>query len=105
MNDITFNLLKIVVSVCAALIAYYLIPILKNKVEDDKYAQLLDLIDIAVRAAEQTVKGSGMGNVKKEYVISAVTEWMNKAGINITDAELTQLIEAAVFTMNRERDK
>ena len=50
MDELTFHLLKIVISVCSALIAFYLVPILKNKLKDDKYAKLLEMIDIAVRA-------------------------------------------------------
>lgn len=100
MNDLTFHLLKIVISVCSALIAYYLIPILKNKLKDDKYAKLLEMIDIAVRAAEQTTKGLKMGPVKKEEVMTFMTEWANNVGISITQDQLSQLIEAAVFEMN-----
>lgn len=102
MNEITFNILKVVVSVCSALIAFYLVPLLKNKLKEDKNAQLLEMIEVAVRAAEQTIKGSGMGKVKKEEVIIFVNDWMNKAGISITDKQLSQLIEAAVYNMNKE---
>lgn len=101
MNELTFHLLKIVISVCTALIAYYLIPILKNKIKDDKYARLIEMINIAVRAAEQTVKGSKMGAVKKEDVIIFINNWMNQNGFSITQDQLSQLIEAAVFSMKR----
>ena len=101
MNDLTFNILKIVVSICSALIAVYLVPYIRNKLKDDKYTQLLMIIEVAVRAAEQTI-GDGMGPVKKEEVIKFVTEWMNSQGIVISQDQLDQLIEAAVFNMNRE---
>ena len=101
MNDLTFNILKIVVSACAVLIAYYAIPYVKNKIKSDKYAELLAIIDVAVRAAEQTIKGSGMGALKKDNVVIFVTEWANKAGIAISQDQLNQLIEAAVFNMNQ----
>lgn len=101
MNDFTFILLKIVVSVCSVLIAVYLIPYLKNKLHEDKYEQLIAIIDVAVKAAEQTIKGSGMGNVKKENVMIFVNNWMNTNGFSITQNQLSQLIEAAVFNMNK----
>lgn len=101
MNDFTFNLLKIVVSVVAALLAVYLIPYIRNKLKDDKYAQLLAIVEIAVRAAEQTIKGSGQGVVKKEEVMVFVTGWMNDHGFIISQSQLSQLIEAAVFNMNK----
>lgn len=101
MNDITFIILKLVVSVVAALIAYYVIPILKSKIKEDKYAELLSIIEIAVKAAEQTIKGSKMGAVKKEDVIIFVTEWANKHGITISQDQLDKLIEAAVYELNK----
>ena len=102
MNEVTFNILKIVVSVVSALVAVYLIPFIKAKTADVKYQKLLDMVEVAVRAAEQTIKGSGQGAAKKEEVITFVTDWMMEHGVNITYDQLEQLIEAAVFNMKRE---
>ena len=103
MNDITFNLLKIVISVVAVIVAYYVIPFIKGKIQSDKYKELLAAIDIAVRAAEQTTKGSGMGPIKKEDVIITMTGWLNQKGIDISQKQLSDLIEAAVFNMNNSK--
>lgn len=101
MNELTFNILKIVVSICAALISIYVIPLLREKLNDSKYQRLLEMVEIAVRAAEQTI-GAGHGSVKKDEVVTFVTKWMNAHGIQITQEQLDQLIECAVFNMNRE---
>ena len=101
MNELTFNILKIVVSICAALISIYVIPLLKEKLNDSKYQRLLEMVEIAVRAAEQTI-GAGHGSVKKDEVITFVTKWMVEHGVKITEEQLDQLIEACVFNMNRE---
>ena len=101
MNDLTFNILKIVVSVVMALIAYYVIPYIKRRIESDKYQEFLEMINITVQAAEQTTKGKGMGIVKKEEVMIFMTEWINKVGISITQEQLSQLIESAVYEMNQ----
>lgn len=101
MNDLTFNILKIVIAVSAALITAYLIPYIKNKLKDEKYAQLVAMVETAVRAAEQTFKGSGKGKLKKEDVLSFVHFWMVNNGIDISDAQLDELIEAAVFQLNK----
>ena len=103
MNDQTFNILKIVISVVAALIAYYMIPIAKWHIKSAANAELVEMINIAVRAAEQTTKGSGMGAVKKENVIIFMTNWLNEKGIEISDKQLSDLIEAAVFNMNNAK--
>lgn len=103
MNDITFNVLKIVVSVTFALVSYYLIPVLKEKVKEAKYKDLLEAVRVAVEAAEQTFKMSGMGKVKKEDVLAYVTDYLNKKNMNITEEQLDKLIESAVFQLNKEK--
>ena len=103
MSEVMFNILALVVSVCCALIAAYVIPVLKNKLSDEKYGQLLEMINVAVRAAEQIYKESGMGKIKKEQVVSIVTGWMNEHGVAITVQQLDQLIEAAVYELNNPR--
>lgn len=93
MNDYLFALLVIVVCVCAAYISKYLVPYIK---------QLMTIkeVEAAVKAAEQTIKGSGMGSTKKAQVIADVTSWLNTYNIKITETQLSLLIEAAVRTMN-----
>lgn len=100
MNDLTFNILKIVVAVATVFISAYVIPLLKEKLNDSRYNRLLDMVEIAVRAAEQTIKADGA--VKKDEVVKFVTQWMLAHGIAITQDQLDQLIECAVFNMNRE---
>ena len=102
MDDMTFMLLKIVVSICAALITVYVIPYLKTLKEDARYAGVIDMIELAVRAAEQTITGSGQGALKKAEVLRFVTDWLNRNGIGIMEDELDQLIEAAVYRMKQE---
>lgn len=102
MNEVTFTILKIVVSVCAALITVYVIPYLKTLRKDARYSSLIDIIKVAVLAAEQTITGPGQGAVKKEQVIEFVRDWMTKQGIDITYDQLSQLIEAAVYSMKQE---
>lgn len=105
MNDVTFNILKIVLSIACALIAAYLVPLLKEKLKDAKYKNIIDAVKTAVEAAEQTFKEAGMGKVKKEEVIKFVTNWMIEQKFFITEEQLDQLIEAAVYQLNKGRDE
>ena len=102
MNDITFNILKIVIAVATALISAYVIPLLKENLHDAKYQKLLDIVEIAVRAAEQTIQGSGQGALKKDEVVNFVSEWMMIHGIEISQDQLDQLIECAVYNLKLE---
>lgn len=102
MNDITFMVLKIVISICAALITVYVIPYLRTLRSDKRYSALIDMVRVAVLAAEQTITGEKQGSVKKETVVEFVRDWMQKQGLDITYEQLSQLIEAAVYSMKQE---
>ena len=101
-NELTFDILKIVVSVCAALVTVYLVPYLKTLKEDKRYASLVEMVEVAVRAAEQTIKEPHEGKLKKTEVVQFVTEWLDKQGIKITPEELDRLIECAVYQLKQE---
>jgi LL-H family phage holin len=102
MNELTFNILKIVLSAATAIITVVIVPYVREKIKDSKYEKLLEIVEIAVRAAEQTIKGSGNGAVKKDEVVNFVSWWMLEHGIKVSPEQLDQLIEACVFSMNRE---
>ena len=101
MNDVTFIILKIVVSVCAALITVYVIPYLKTLRQDKRYASLLEMIEVAVRAAEQSLKNE-TGDFKKSEVVSFVCHWLETNGVKIDMEQLDKLIECAVYQMKQE---
>lgn len=100
MNDITFTILKVVVSVCSALITIYLIPYIYTLKEDKRYASLVAMVEVAVKAAEQTI-GAGQGALKKSEVIDFVSKWMNDNGVRITEEQLSQIIESAVYQLKQ----
>lgn len=101
MNDITFIILKLVISVCAALITAYVIPYIKTLRNDKRYASLLDAVEVAVRAAEQSLKNE-TGEFKKSEVLTFCAHWMDEHGIYISQEQLDHLIECAVFQMKQE---
>lgn len=101
MDEFTMVVLKIVVSVCAALITAYVVPYIKTLREDARYASSVEMIEIAVRATEQVLK-TEQGVYKKADVVKFVSEWLERKGIRITEDELDQLIEAAVYAMKQE---
>lgn len=101
MSELTFHLLKISISVCIAVVTYYIVPLIKEKLNDVKYAQLLAAIKTAVDAAEQTIKEPGMGYIKKEQVLDLAKYWCIKHKIEITDTQLDHLIEHFVYELNR----
>lgn len=102
MHEIMIDLLVIVVSVLSALVSAYLIPYIKAKTNSEKYADLMDIIVVAVKAAEQTINGSGQGKAKKAEVLAFVSYWLAEKNIHVSESELDKLIECAVYAMKNE---
>lgn len=98
-NDITFVVLKLVVSACAILVTIYVIPFLKSKVDDKQWNDLLDIVEKSVLAAEQTI-GAKNGTIKKSEVMAFVMDYISDKGLNLTKELIDQLVEAAVYKMN-----
>ena len=94
-------ILTAVIALIGAIITYYIIPLLKGKISADKWEEMIKWVIIAVKAAEQ-MKAAGLITVpKKDFVI----EFLKDQGVTITDSELDALIEAAVFEINKTKNK
>lgn len=103
MDDMSFLILKVIISISVALITTFVIPLLKEKLDDAKYQKLLDIINVAVQAAEQAIGGPGQGAERKDAVLKFVTKYLDENNISIKEDQLDQLIEAAVYSMNSSK--
>lgn len=102
MSEITMMVLEILISVGIAIAIRYTVPYIKAVTENEKYSILTDVVAIAVKAAEQTIRESGQGKVKKAQVIAFVSHWLTERNIHITEDMLDKLIESAVLSMKNE---
>ena len=98
MNDITFDIYKVVVIIIGFLVGFYLIPALKRMANNIQDEQLRKFVKSAVYMAQQTMK-SDDGTIKFNRVRDLVTEWLNDHGMNITEEQLKILIESAVYAI------
>lgn len=103
MNEILFDALVLFIMVVSAVITYHVVPYLKELVENTRYEKILDTVERAVEAYEQTIKESGQGKVKKAQVLAFVSSWLAEKNIHISEQQLDILIEAAVFAMNKDK--
>jgi LL-H family phage holin len=104
MNDILFTIVQVIVIIRSILFVRFVIPLLKEKLNQKQYEQIKTLVNDAVFAVEQLI-GAGKGSEKKEEVITFVMNYIVAKGINITRKQVDILIESAVFVMNREKKK
>lgn len=107
MNQIVMDL--IVALTCGVItwaiqtVIKHVIPFVESKLKESQYSWAADIIANAVRAYEQTVSGSGMGEDKFQLVMAYVNRELSKLGIKLSEEQITILIESAVQAMNAEQ--
>ncbi len=103
MNDIVFEVLKLVVMLAVLVITRYLVPWIKQKIGTDKLAEIEKWAKQAVLMVQQVYK-EWNGEDKKAYVTKFLKELLMAKNISITDEQLDVLIEAAVKQMKIEEN-
>ena len=96
MTDIT-PIVNAVIALVAAVISVFLIPWIKGKIETEKLNQIMGWVTIAVEAAEQIYRESGMGAKKKAYVL----DFLSKKGITLDVDSIDAMIESAVLDLKQ----
>lgn len=95
------NIFYVVLSIVSVLITGVLIPYLRHKGLQVKAVNIIEAVDIAVKAAEQIYQAQGQGRLKKEYVLHRLED----QGIKISEKELDDMIEASVLELNRWKEE
>lgn len=90
---------KIIISVVAIILTYFIIPFIKGKIDELKDDKLKQIIYDAVWAAQQTLIDNEQ---KKNYVFGIASDWLKQHNIEISAVELDMLIESAVLSMKTE---
>ena len=95
MVDIT-PIINAVIALIAAIISVFLIPWIKANTTEQQRKTMLELIKIAVAAAEQIYEGEGRGEEKKKYVL----DFLASKGIAVDDEAVNAAIESYVQQLN-----
>ena len=96
MIDITTILCGIMTVGWGILLAF-VIPAIKRSTTIAQQEEINYWVYIAVQAAEQLYKGSGMGKQKKQ----AVLDFLKEHGYYVDEMAIDAMIEAAVYQLNR----
>jgi len=102
--DLTALIIKLIFVVLSTWITVYLAPYLKTLSEKNNDEKLKKFIKELVKAAEQTIKGSGQGAAKLELVTEQANAWLKKNNISISDEDLRALIESLVYDLNQMKE-
>ena len=98
MNEIIFEVIKVIVMAAAMVVVRYLVPWLKEKIGADRLAQVEKWTKYAVEMAQQ-VHWSQPGEDRKAIVTEFLRGILTAKNISISEEQLDVLIEAAVKEM------
>ena len=93
--ELITKLVEAIVTVVVVIISAYVIPWLKNKVGEDKYATIIEFAEIVVRSAEK-IYTPEQWQEKKQYAVNLVIEKAKNIGIDLSVDEVNAIIEGAV---------
>lgn len=103
MNEIIFEIIKVLVMVAVLVITRYLVPWIKGKIGVDKLEEAEKWARYAVFSAQQ-VLWAEKGQDRKAYVTEFLKEILIAKNIALSDEQLDVLIEAAVKQMKIEEN-
>lgn len=111
MDSMVYNVLIAVIVALIGVVVRELIPYIRNQKEtalaelkQTKWAWAADIVDTVVRAVEQTVSDQLHGEDKKDEAIKWIRKLTYSAGIQLTDDQISTMVEAAVQAMNLEKE-
>lgn len=98
MNEIVFEILRLLVLLEVFVVTCYLLPLIKSKIGQDKLEEITRWVNTAVLMAQQ-VYHAQTGAERKAIVIDLLRDILIAKNISISDYQLDMLIEAAVKQM------
>lgn len=99
--DIT-QIVSLIIAVLGLILTGIFMPYIKSRVSTEQLDLIYKAVKIAVYAAEQ-LYGSGMGAVKKQYVIDYLASKGLYVDVDVISSELNAMIESAVYELSREQ--
>lgn len=99
MDNLFLKALEAILTVGIIIFIRYFVPYVKEKIAMSKYDWLVDVISDAVNAAEQTIKGSKVGSVRKDKVVAYIETIVQKYHIDITSEQIDSIIESCVYAL------
>lgn len=104
MHEYIVDLLVFLITVCGIIITKTVIPYLKSLIKASQYAEIFDIVETAVKAAEQKCTVPKQGKAKKADVYAYISHWLDDRGIRLSEDDIERMIEAAVLNMHLEMD-
>lgn len=98
MNEILFEIMRLVVLLAVFIVTCYLVPWIRGKIGQDRLTEISKWVNAAVLMAQQ-VYSAKTGAERKAIVIDILRNILTAKNISISDDQIDLLIEAAVKAM------
>jgi len=99
MSDILFSLLIIFIFAAVFLGIRFFIPWIKEKIGNEKYERVKAEIQTLVYAVQERYGKELTGPERRAIVLEKIKEFLISKNISLTDDQLRELNDAAVFAM------
>lgn len=99
MSDILFSLLIIFIFAAVFLGIKFFIPWIKEKIGNEKYERVKAEIQTLVYAVQERYGQELTGPERRAIVLEKIKEFLVSKNISLTDDQLRELNDAAVFAM------
>lgn len=97
MEDLVIQILLVIIGMISIIVSARLVPYINSKTTAEQRKNIEYWTEVAIQAIEDYYKNNpGEGIAKKEFV----TNFIRGLGLNITDDQLSVLIDAIVKEMN-----
>ena len=86
--------LQALLTLMATVITVFVVPWLKSKAKNEQFANIREWAIELVEAAEVLIKGTQLGQKKKEFVMKKLKEICEEQGYTFNDKQLEVIIES-----------
>ena len=102
-NEVVNVIIKAIVAILSVVITTVVVPYLKDKLGDNKYAELTNYVEWAVRSAEMLYTKEQWAE-KKEYVSKYIIAKAKELNIDLTEQDIDVLIEGNVHLVKKDKE-
>lgn len=99
MNEILFSIMVILLFALVFLGIRFFIPWIKEKIGNEKYERVKAEIQTLVYAIQERYGKELTGSERRAIVLEKIKEFLISKNISLTDDQLRELNDAAVFAM------
>lgn len=102
-NEVITVIIKSVIAILSVVITTVVIPYVKSKMGEDKFAQLTVYIEYAIRCAEQIYTPDQWAE-KKAYVMDYILAKAKEMKIELTENDINILVEGLVNLVKHDKE-